>query len=285
MATCPVKWLKDEDGNKFMPITHIDAVLGEEYTTAVLTAKKQSAGHYLIENDNLEYASINNCLLAVRFDEIGETTNPAYIKLNNEQEYPIYKADGINTLPLTGLENSVCLFTYIDKKWQLTIVGVDESASGGGHVIVDEDNNILPQRSVLNFRGFDIKDSAGDGATVIKNPSWCLGGYEGINGEITADTWTRLYDEGLYAPEAGVYKVSTYLKLNNISQVGREVCVRVGETEEWYYQFKRLSHTFTTLLTVEDGQNLTPSIFVDKISSADDIIITECKIYIEHINV
>ena len=53
MAIYPIKMLKDEQGQPFVPLTHISAVSGEEYTTTVLVAAKQSAGHYKITNTDL----------------------------------------------------------------------------------------------------------------------------------------------------------------------------------------------------------------------------------------
>ncbi len=285
MTTLPTKWLRDETGQKFIPITHINAVVGEEYITAVSTAVKQSAGHYRIDNEDLNYDEIANHMMAIRFDEIGETTTPAYIRLNDGVEYPIYKADGINPLILTGLENSVCLFTYVDNRWQLVIVGADEGPSGGGHTIIDSEGNVMTQRSVLTFEGLDIRDSASNGATVVSNPSWGTVDYIGLEGEIPATEWIELYSGSMNAPIAGTYRITTYLKLNNISSVGREVGVKVDEIEEWYYQYKRLAHTFTHLITVEQGVSLIPYIYVDKLSSTDDVVIAECRICIEHINV
>jgi len=286
METYPTKWLRDETGQKFIPITHINAVVGEEYITAVSTAIKQSSGHYRIDNPDLEYNEIANHMMAIRFDEIGDTTNPAYIQLNDGTEYPIYRADGLNTLVLTGLEESVCLFTFVDNKWQLVVVGTDSSgASGGGHTITDSEGNIMTQRIVLSFDGLDVRDSATNGATVVSNPSWGTVDYIGLEGEIAAGNWTELYSGSMNAPVDGTYRISTYLKLNNISNVGREVCVKVGEEEEWIYQYKRLAHTFTNIQTVEAGQSLVPYIYIDKLSSTDDIVIAECRICIEHINV
>ena len=51
MARYPIKMLKDESGQPFVPLTHVSAVTGEEYTTTTLNAIKQSNGHYKITNE------------------------------------------------------------------------------------------------------------------------------------------------------------------------------------------------------------------------------------------
>ena len=84
MAIYPVKMLKDEDGNPFVPLTQIGAVVGEEYTTAILNATKVMNGHFRINKDTIQMSDIENKVITVQFPVINETTITSYLQLNNE---------------------------------------------------------------------------------------------------------------------------------------------------------------------------------------------------------
>ena len=88
MAIYPIKLLKDEQGQPFIPLTHVNAVAGEEYTTTVLTATKQSDGHYQILNDDIDKKTITNKVVVVDFDIIGESLPTSYLGINGGTEYP-----------------------------------------------------------------------------------------------------------------------------------------------------------------------------------------------------
>ena len=74
MARYPIKMLKDESGQPFVPLTHVSAVTGEEYTTTILNAIKQSSGHYKITNEDLSTDLLNGKVIAVKFDNVTQVT-------------------------------------------------------------------------------------------------------------------------------------------------------------------------------------------------------------------
>ena len=286
MSRYPIKMLKDESGQPFVPLTHIMAVAGEEYTTAVLIANKLSKSHYQIVNDDLNTNILKDKIIAVKFDEIGEIDNVSYLKINNGTEYPFYKADGLNPLILSGLDESVCLFTFNDNKWKLTLVGVDETSSGG-HAITDYNGSVMTQRSVLNFDGATVKDDPSNGATKIIT-NWITGKVNTINGDISSDSWTNLLSTNILIPMDGCYKIHTYLYFDNLTEVGKEIGVRVmkGTTEigsEWKYQYKRLRGNYTILGDFNKGDVITPQIYVDDLTSTNTSKIISGYVYIEYI--
>lgn len=286
MSRYPIKMLKDESGQPFVPLTHVMAVAGEEYTTAVLIANKLSKSHYQIVNDDLNTNILKDKIIAVKFDEIGEIDNVSYLKINNGTEYPFYKADGLNPLILSGLDESVCLFTFNDNKWKLTLVGVDETSSGG-HAITDYNGSVMTQRSVLNFDGATVKDDPSNGATKIIT-NWVTEKVNTINGDISSDSWTNLLSTNILIPMDGCYKIHTYLYFDNLTEVGKEIGVRVmkGTTEiesEWKYQYKRLRGNYTILGDFNKGDVITPQIYVDNLTSTNTSKIISGYVYIEYI--
>lgn len=282
MAIYPIKMLKDEQGQPFVPLTHISAVAGEEYTTTVLTAVKQSAGHYKITNTDLTLSLINNKVIAVKFNDISGATVPSYLRLNSETEKIMYQSDGTNYLDLSGFDTAVAFFTYTGGKFQLLEVGA--TASNAGHTITDTNGNVMTNRSVLNFKYFDVSDQPSLGATQVSNPNYMLVRTGLSSATVTGATWTSALASGqtITADVAGYYRITVAIELNNIGEVGREIGLRVGNKEVWDYQFKRFKKNMSVIIQVNANTTLTPEIYVDKITSTDTITATT-TVYVERL--
>ena len=282
MAIYPIKMLKDEQGQPFVPLTHISAVAGEEYTTTVLTAVKQSAGHYKITNTDLTLSLINNKVIAVKFNDVSGATMPSYLRLNNEGEKVMYQSDGTNYLDLTGFDTAVAFFTYSGGKFQLLEVGA--TASNAGHTITDTNGNVMTNRSVLNFKYFDVSDQPSLGATQVSNPNYMLVRTGLSSATVVGATWTSALASGqtITADVAGYYRITVAVELNNIGEVGREIGLRVGGTEVWDYQFKRFKKNMSIIVQAAANATLTPEIYIDKITSTDTITATT-TVYVERL--
>lgn len=282
MAIYPIKMLKDEQGQPFVPLTHISAVAGEEYTTTVLTAVKQSAGHYKITNTDLTLSLINNKVIAVKFNDVSGATMPSYLRLNSEAEKVMYQSDGANYLDLSGFDTAVAFFTYTGGRFQLLEVGA--TASNAGHTITDTNGNVMTNRSVLNFKYFDVSDQPSLGATQVSNPNYMLVRTGLSSATVTGATWTSALASGqtIATDVAGYYRITVALELNNISEVGREVGLRVGNKEVWDYQFKRFKKNMSIIIQANANTTLTPEIYVDKITSTDTITATTV-VYVERL--
>lgn len=171
MAQYPIKLMKDESGQPFVPLTSIKAVVGEEYIQTALLAEQVSTGHFIITNDKITDSDILNKIVAVSFpDEITATTN-SYLKLNEGNEYLIYDEDGTGPLLIKDFAHVICFLMRKEDRWQLVKTGAAATAASGGHTIVDNDGNVMPQQKVLQFKGFGVSDNAGTGATVISTPA------------------------------------------------------------------------------------------------------------------
>jgi len=282
MAIYPIKMLKDEQGQPFVPLTHISAVSGEEYTTTVLNAVKQSAGHYKITNTDLTTSLITNKVIAVRFDDVSDATVPSYLKINSDAEHILYQSDGTNYLNLAGFDTAVAFFTYKSSKFQLLEVGA--TASNAGHTITDTNGNVMTNRSVLNFKYFDVSDQPSLGATQVSNPNYMLVRTGLSSATVTGATWTSALAGGqtITTDVTGYYRITVALELNNISEVGREIGLRVGNKEVWDYQFKRFKKNMSIIIQANANTTLTPEIYVDKITSTDTITATT-TVYVERL--
>ena len=171
MAQYPIKLMKDESGQPFVPLTSIKAVVGEEYIQTALLAEQVSTGHFVITNDKITDSDILNKIVAVSFpDEITATTN-SYLKINEENEYLIYDEDGTGPLLIKDFAHVICFLMRKEDRWQLVKTGAAATAASGGHTIIDNDGNVMPQQKVLQFKGFGVSDNAGTGATVISTPA------------------------------------------------------------------------------------------------------------------
>ena len=286
MSRYPIKMLKDESGQPFVPLTHVTAVAGEEYTTAILIATRLSKSHYQITNDDLNTNILKNKIIAVKFNEIGEVDNISYLKINNETEYPFYKADGLNPLILSGLDESVCLFTFNDNKWKLVLVGTDEG-SGGGHAITDYNGTVMTQRSVLNFDGATVKDDSSNGATKIIT-NWATEKVDTITGNVTSGTWTDLLSTGITIPMDGYYRIHTFICLDNLTEIGKEIGIRVMKnTEEinetWRYQYKRFMDDCVVIGDFSKGDTMMSQLYIDDLTSTNTSKIINGYVYIEYI--
>lgn len=171
MAQYPIKLLKDESGIPFVPLTSIKAVVGEEYIQTTFTAVEDSTGHFTISNDKLTDEDLLHKIIAVSFPENITATTNSYLKLNDGDEYLIKDENGTGPLLIKDFINVVCFIMRKEGGWQLVKTGAAATSSSGGHTIVDNDGNILPQQAVLQFKGFGVSDNAGTGATVISTPA------------------------------------------------------------------------------------------------------------------
>ena len=171
MAQYPIKLMKDESGQPFVPLTSIKAVVGEEYIQTALLAEQVSTGHFVITNDKITDSDILNKIVAVSFpDEITATTN-SYLKINEENEYLIYDEDGTGPLLIKDFAHVICFLMRKEDRWQLVKTGAAATTASGGHTIVDNEGNVMPQQKVLQFKGFGVNDNPGTGATVISTPA------------------------------------------------------------------------------------------------------------------
>lgn len=172
MAQYPIKMLKDESGIPFVPLTTIQAVVGQEYIQSTLMAEEKTTGHFVITNDKLQEDDLNNKIIAVMFEEDITPTTNSYLKLNDGTEYLIYDENGTGPLLIKDFVGVICFLMKKETGWQLVKTGAAAGGSGsGGHTILDGDGNVLPQQSVLQFKGFGVSDNASTGATVISTPA------------------------------------------------------------------------------------------------------------------
>ena len=285
MAIYPVKMLKDEQGQPFVPLTHVNAVAGEEYTTTVLDASLVSAGHYQIVNDNLTTTMLVNKVIAIKFETSSSHVAQNFLKINNESEYGIYKADGVNFAQMAELEGSTCFFTFTGSRFCLLLVAA--SSSSGGHGITDSDGTLMPQRSVLNFDGAEVVDIPAQGATSIKT-GW-ISQKITLKTDTTSDkVWQPMIASAITLPQAGTYKFHILVNVNNIVYVSRRIGFRIrkGEndtTTAWEYQYDNYKRTTTIIKDLTANSSIIPEIYFDKLTSTDNITISEAYMYIEYI--
>lgn len=270
MAIYPIKMLKDEEGHPFVPLTHIKAVAGEEYTTSILNAVKLENNYYKIENTDLDTESITDKIVAVKFDDVSGSGPVSYLKINDGNNYPIYKADGINPLLINGFENSVCWLSLNEEKWKLILVGTDES-SGGGHAITDENGQVMTQRGVLNFQGLNVIDNPSKGATEISSRYKYIDLYIVNNKDLEPSVWTNILEEPYEILENGKYRLSGYLPFNDITSVGREIGIKTSLRNDaiWHYQYKRGKYDFCFTLSCTKGDKVNLMTYIDNITSTD----------------
>lgn len=171
MAQYPIKMLKDESGNPFVPLTQINAVVGDKYITTTFEATQVSTGHFVLTNDKVTEADLLGRVIAVTFPENVTATTNSYLKLNDNNEYLIKDEDGKGPLLIKDFANVVCFLMRKPTSWQLVKTGAAATSASSGHTILDNDGNVLPQQSVLQFKGFGVNDNPGTGATVISTPA------------------------------------------------------------------------------------------------------------------
>ncbi len=282
MALYPIKLLKDELGNPFMPIACEESIVGGKYTLTIFEAEKQSAGHYKIEHTGLTNSDLDNKIIGLAFDDVTGATSPSYLQLNTQTELPLYSYDGTTPLDLSNYDEGVALVSLMTNKWVLVKTGATGAAK---HGITNTSHTLMTDRGALWFDKFEVSDAASYGATRIGNPTWSNSIVSGITGLISPDSWIALSAATITAPEAGTYRIILHLKLTDISEINREIGIKFGNKQDWCLQYKRLNHTFVIEDSFQSGDSFVPSIYVDKITSTDTINIEECDFYIEHINV
>lgn len=167
MATYPIKMMIDESGQPFVPLTSLDAVIGEKNLQYIIDATETSAGHFNIIIKDVTLDKLKNTVVVVRWPQISSTVKPSYLQLNEESEVPLYNGAGTEYLDLEDASNTVNILAYDGEKWVLT----SGAGSGSGHVITDEDGNTMEQQKVLNFVGFNVENDALNRATKIINPT------------------------------------------------------------------------------------------------------------------
>lgn len=281
----PVKMLKDENGQPFVPLTHVKAVAGEEFTTAVLNAAVVSAGHYQIINDDLSTQYITGKVIAVKFESSSSAVAQNFLKINDETEYGLYKSDGVNYLIMTDVANAVCFFTFTGTKFQLLMVGAD-TQSGGGHAITDSEGTLMPQRSVLNFDGAEVVDIPGQGATSVKT-GW-ISQAIGLKRDITSTgVWQPALNSSITLPQAGIYKFHVLLNIGDMTYVGRNIGIRIVKgtdtSTSWEYQYQKYKRFTTIVKSLTANSSINVEIYFDNMTSTDPVVISEAYMYIEYI--
>ena len=218
MAQYPIKMLKDESGIPFVPLTTIQAVVGQEYIQSTLVAEEKTTGHFVITNDKLNEEDLENKIIAVMFEEDITPTTNSYLKLNDGTEHLIYDESGKGPLLIKDFVGVICFLMKKNNAWQLVKTGAAAGGSGGGHTITDNDGNVMPQQSVLQFKGFGVSDNAGIGATVISTPALVnnLSTTESGTGPLDAYQGKVLNDKfANYALSSSLNNYSLKTDLNN----------------------------------------------------------------------
>lgn len=167
MATYPIKMMIDESGQPFVPLTSLDAVVGEKKLQYVLDATEKSAGHFQIISKELKMTDLINTIIVVRWPDINSTVKPSYLQINEEEEKPLYNGSGTEYLSLEEASNTVNMLAYDGNKWILTS---GAGSSGSGHVITNEAGETMEQQKILNFVGFQVENDSAHRLTKIINP-------------------------------------------------------------------------------------------------------------------
>lgn len=167
MAVYPIKMMKDESGQPFVPLTSLDAVIGEKNLQYILDAEELSAGHFRVNFKDLKMTDITNSIIVVRWPQITSTVKPSYLKLNNNTEAILYDGTGKEYMDLEDASGTINLLAYDGTKW----IQATGSGSGGGHVITDGEGHSMEQQKVLSFVGFNVENDAANRATKIVNPT------------------------------------------------------------------------------------------------------------------
>ena len=165
MAVYPIKMMKDESGQPFVPLTSLDAVIGEKNLQYILDAIQVTPGHFKITDNDLRVKDITNSVIVVRWPQITSTVKPSYLQLNNNSEALLYNGTGTEYLDLEGASGTVNLMAFDGTKW----IQASGSGSGGGHVIIDGEGHTMEQQKALSFVGFNVENDNANRATKIVN--------------------------------------------------------------------------------------------------------------------
>lgn len=139
--------MKDESGQPFVPLTSLDAVIGEKNLQYILDAVQVTPGHFRINDNDLRVKDITNSIIVVRWPQITSTVKPSYLQLNNNDEALLYNGTGTEYLDLEEASGTVNLMAFDGTKW----IQASGSGSGGGHVITDGEGHSMEQQKVLSF--------------------------------------------------------------------------------------------------------------------------------------
>ena len=167
MATYPIKMLRDENGQPFVPLTSLDAVMGEKNLQYILDAVQVSPGHFRVNYKDLKMKDLVNSIIVIRWPEITSTVKPSYLQLNTETEVILYDGTGTEYLDLEEASRTVNMLAYDGTKWILT----SGAGSGSGHVVTDDEGHTMEQQKILNFVGFNVENDTANRATKIINPT------------------------------------------------------------------------------------------------------------------
>lgn len=257
--------------------------MGNSDILNVQLAIQKDKGHYSWDNRNYTLQDLESKIFAIRFDKIIEPTYPSFLSFNGGLDYPLYESDGVNYLSLNDINEAVIFITFNNKKWQL-VKNDFRYKENVGHILTDTLGNILPNRQTIKIEYFDIKDIPEEGVIKLGNPIWSMKRIDGIKGAINEYQWYPIYNDKIKAPMTGDYRITVNLWMNNIENPMREVGIRVGNTEDWFLQAKRLRHSFVIIASLKKGDSLVPEVYVDKMVTSDTINIEECNFFIEHLN-
>jgi hypothetical protein len=167
MATYPIKLMYDESGHAFVPLTSMDAVIGEKNVQYILDAVELSPGHFQIKITDMQLDKLLNTAVIVRWPQISSTVKPSYLQLNDEEEKLLYNGNGTEYLSLEEASNTINILAFSGDKW---VLASGAGTGGGGHIIANAEGNTLDQQKVLQFVGFNIENDAANRATKISNP-------------------------------------------------------------------------------------------------------------------
>lgn len=164
MAICPIKILKDEQGNDFVPLTHMRAVSGGEYVTATFTAVQDSAGNFTIEHADIVEADLKNKIVGITFPaSVSSSTSGYKLRFKNSETtysyYTITIEDGSTVLDVTKYKNTTCLLKRNESNWQLIKTGVVDMTHPG-HTILNSSGTGMTYRTNLRFNGMTVTDSS-----------------------------------------------------------------------------------------------------------------------------
>ena len=167
MGTYPIKILRDENGHPFVPLTSLDAVVGEKNLQYIMNAEEVSAGHFKIKLSDVQLDKILDTAVIIRWPNINSTVKPSYLQLNDEEEKPLYNGNGTEYLSLEEASNTINILAFNGDKW---ILASGSGTGGGGHVIANAEGSTMEQQKVLQFVGFNIENDTANRATKISNP-------------------------------------------------------------------------------------------------------------------
>lgn len=99
-----------------------------------------------------------------------------------------------------------------------------------------------------------------------------------------------MLDDAITIPQTGAYKISVYLRLGDITTVGKEVGIRLNKNngsylsnQVWKYQYKRLRDTFDFCMTLNVNDTICPELYIDNITSTAATTISDAYMYIQFI--